>query len=431
MSPESGDLANLLLRWGRRAAALSHEADQRGAELESGLLAAETEIQAVVRLLAEAVAQLDPRYEEVRRLEEVAQVAAAAATRTDLLGLNVQVEAARLGEEDRGLEGVGHEIRSLASGTAQRSEEVEQLARSLRRELRAVRGAWTTAEDRLGHVRVLLERAVRATQEAGEALSEARGASAQLSAGMTANLNRQRPWADADSEAATRLAAAAEVRTDSIQRVAQAAASRLAHTRETLEVDAGRAEDVAELVHAFAGHLDALEDLVHSTDEIGRRAKQLAINADLAATNSDDPAFSLFAEEARRLSEQAEGAADSAQGRLGQARATQEPALEACGELAASVRNVVHEVASLLERFAEEERAREGEGKPPSTAVMRRIWRDDRAAARQLDEARAQWRSQEAARALETRLGGAGPAAPEDPEGAAGDGEDAAGGGEG
>ena len=118
---------------------------------------------------------------------------------------------------------------------------------------------------------------------------------------------------------------------------------------------------------------------------MARRAKQLAVNADLAAAQGDDPALGLFAEEARRLSERAEGAADEA-AELG------ERVLADLAELrsdmvrhALAVREVGEILAGVLERFADPGADAAADGLPAA-------WRADRVAARRLAEARAQWR---------------------------------------
>ena len=104
MSVDEGETHGGLLRWSRSVEARTAEALARGARIEEAL-------ERVERALAHALAWIDqagdafaPTTERVERIAEVAHDSGEAAKRTDLLALNFQVEAARLGEDDRGFE---------------------------------------------------------------------------------------------------------------------------------------------------------------------------------------------------------------------------------------------------------------------------------------------------------------------------------------
>lgn len=294
-----------LVRWGLRADALGAEAARRGAEVEERLAQGIRAVERAVEAQAAAPEALEGAEEQARRIDEIARDTGKAAVRSDLLALNVQVEAARLGEEP-GLERVGHDLRRLADQTTRGAHELEGLAAGLLNEVLAARRAWAQGAAQLEAARAQLEWAMRAAEEAGLSLSESRGAAAEFSAGTVVHGERaERGWDTVDIESVSRLAAAAEVRDATITRLARAVAARLRRTGEELEREAEQAQAVGRRLAELERHLRHLRELSAVADEVARRSKQLAVNADLAAARAEDPAFALFAEEARRLSEHA------------------------------------------------------------------------------------------------------------------------------
>lgn len=376
-----------LVRWGLRADALGAEAARRGAEVEERLAQGIRAVERAVEAQATAPEALEGAEEQARRIEEIARETGRAAVRSDLLALNVQVEAARLGEQEPGLEKVGHDLRRLADQTTRGAHELEGLAAGLLNEVLAARRAWGQGAAQLEAARAQLEWAMRAAEEAGLSLSESRGAAAEFSAGATAHGERaERGWDELDIESVSRLAAAAEVRDATITRLARAVAARLRRTGEELEREAEQAGGVGARLGELERHVRQLRELASAADEVARRSKQLAVNADLAAARAEDPAFALFAEEARRLSEQSENAATLAQSQLGHAREELEGAREMAERHGEAVRRISQEMTELLARFSE---AESGDDPTEGLAIA---WRDDRVAARQLAEARANWR---------------------------------------
>ena len=374
-----------LARWGSRAEALSAEATKRTSEAETRLRRASAAVARALEALRETDGRLEPTDDGVHRIEEIAGGSVEAAVRTDLLALNFQVEAARLGDDDRGLEQVAHEIRTLADRGARGAQEVYELAGRVQRELQDVRSRWARGRGHLGVATEDLERAVRVAVEAGDMLAEARGAAAQFHAATQAHEEGERAARTDRRSLALRMASAVQVREQTFERLVGALSGRVQQVSVELKVEAETAEALAGLVEAFEERLSPLFELVGDADEVARRTKQLAINADLAAARSEDPAVGLFAEEARRLSEHAEVAASTAQARLVESRKVHLPRLEASRGLADALRSLGQRLEELLDPVGEvalgDEDARD----------VAQTWREDRAAARQLAQARAEW----------------------------------------
>ena len=379
-------LVGELLRWGLKADTLNAEATRGAGELEERLRQARQAVVRAIGLVQQSRQPLDPCPEQTQRIIELAQDAAQSATLADLLALNFQVEAARL-DDDRGLDTVAHEIRSLADRGTRGAAEIDELALALEHMVQRARQAWASGQGALERAEEEIERAIRGAESMGRSLAQARSAMAQLSSGAQ---TAQGPVGDPDQEAAARLAAAAEVRGDTIERLARAVASGLRKTVESLEGEAGRALQTAAQIDSFGARFAPVIDLVRASDEISRRAKQLAINADLAATRSDDPAFGLFAEEARRLGEQAEETTALAQSHLVATQDAHAPTAHTCREQAASLQALMRDLQDLLARFDEgpvgEPRRRHPSGR------LGEVFRVDRAAAQELEQARASWR---------------------------------------
>lgn len=368
----------------RRAAALAEEAAHQAAALEERLRQGAAAVTRALETAGQAPPSLDAGEDRARRLEEIARAAGRAAARTDLLGLNVEVAAARLGEEEHGLEQVARELRALADETARGATEADELLAAARADVAAGRVAWRTGLADLQLAQERIEGAASAAEEAGVSLAEARQAASEL-ASTSATLRDPAPGRDRALDAAAVLAAAAEARDQAITGLGRAAAARLAGAGGRLLGEAGSADGLASRLEVVARPLGRATVVAQVVDDVARRAKQLAVNADLAAAQGDDPALGLFAEEARRLSERAEGAADEAAD-LG------ERVLADLAELrsdmvrhALAVREVGEILAGVLERFADPGTDAAADGLPAA-------WRADRVAARRLAEARAQWR---------------------------------------
>ena len=359
----------------QRADQLAGEAARQAAALEAALLAAERALSEAGLALRATSAPFEPNAEQARRIEEVARDSGEAMTRADLLALNFQVEAARLGEEDRHLHRAAHELRSLADRGARGAQEVSGLASAMQRDLRRLSEAWLAGLDGLGGAALELERARQAAQAAAQALAGAR----QVVAGLAA------PGAGpgVDPGPASGLAAAAQVRAGTLARLGGAVGEGLRRAAQALLREAEAAEAVRPRLEAREVRLGQLEDLARAADEIGRRARQLAINADLAASRSEDPGFGLFAEEARRLSEQAEATAEVAQRRFEEFAEEREPLRALERGRADALRALARELEELAARF--------GEG-PAGDADLAQAWREDQRAADELQRALEAWR---------------------------------------
>ncbi|MGE0709472.1 MAG: methyl-accepting chemotaxis protein [Planctomycetota bacterium] len=373
---------------------LGEEALGLSTQLESALERARAAVERALARLGSLDRELDPTDEQARRVAEVAKDAGEAATRTDLLALNFQVEAARLGEEDRGLERVAYEIRSLADRGVRGASEVAELASQLLRSAGAVRDATSASRASLDAAREGLSEALRRGERVAEVLSRAQAAAEELAAlspAQTAGAlaaGALTAGALAAGDAATRLASAAEAREGTIRALAEVSGARLWQTLVDLRGEGQRAEASAELLRQFDERLRELFALVTDADEIARRAKQLALNADLAANRSEDPAFSLFAEEARRLSEQAETTAAATESRLTETQALIAPELSDRQDRLRALLRLAGELERVLRGFGTS-----GE-RVADQAELEQVWRADRASARALAEARASYRAQ-------------------------------------
>lgn len=369
---------------GHEVSAFAREASRISAQLEGALERARQEVERALLRLDGLARSLDPTDEQARRIGDVAKTSGESATRTDLLALNFQVEAARLGEEDRGLERVAYEIRTLADRGARGSVEIDELATQLLRSSADIREAYEASKTNLKAALDGLSDALRRGAKVGEAISRATTAADELAAGPALN------GSEGLEAAVSELASAAEVREDTIRRVAEVSAARLWRMLVDLRLEGGRAEASAELLGQFDERLRELFGIVADADEIARRAKQLALNADLAANNSEDPAFSLFAEEARRLSEQAELTASATQAQLTETRALIAPELVDRADRARTLNRLTSELERVLRGFGATGQ------KVADQAQLEQVWREDQASARNLAQARASYRALEA-----------------------------------
>ncbi|MEZ6186302.1 MAG: methyl-accepting chemotaxis protein [Planctomycetota bacterium] len=386
--PAPPDLAAELYRWGLRADALSGVARERGARAEDALRGALLLLRRAIEQAQATTPPIDPGDEATERMEEASREAGEAASRADLLALNVLVEAARMGEDDHGLEQIAQEIRALTGRSSRGSQEVEDLASRLRRGLHEARQLWGETLRKLDGVAGGIDEALRLTAEAGHALSEASEASAQFAAGTRVNTT-QRAWSSTEQEAATRLAAAAEVRGESLNVLAEAVRKRLEAVVGSLDAHLSAAQDAEARIAAFEGHLQEHARLLQATTEIARRAKQLAINADLAALRVRDPAFELFSDEARRLGERAEATAAATTDLLEGASRVHEPSRDAVRRIAEGLAVLSQQLQGVL--------AGTGTGDVDPGGLTHAL-RADRSAARQLARAQAEWRSESEAR---------------------------------
>lgn len=368
-----------------RVEALADEAARHAAALEDGLRLCADSVSRALEAARAAPRALAESEERARRIEELARTVGKGALRADLLGLNVEVAAARLSEDEQGLEKVAHEVRLLADQAGRAAAETEELARALEQETGAGRAEWRRGAGELDEAREAMVRAVAGAAEAGVALAEAREAAAELAAAATVAHQRRGAWDQDDVDAAARLAASAEVRGSATERLGRVVAARLARTSSDLLAEAAAAEAIGGGLEGLQARLAGAAALAAGVDEVAGRAKQLAVNADVAASRAEDPALALFAEEARRLSEQAEGLAGHAstlQDRGEDALAAATGALQAH---AARVRRLADDMATVLARFVGAPDAAEALG-------LAAAWRADRVAARRLAEARALWR---------------------------------------
>lgn len=373
-----------LVRWGLEVDGLNAEATRLGARTDRALQNASDKVERALRQLDAVRALLAPSEEQVHRIEEVARTSGEAAVRTDLLALNFQVEAARLGEDDRGLERVAHEIRTLSDRGARGASEIGELTETLIRQVDDARTAIARGAVSLGDAGEDVARGLRAINSALWALARARTAASEFAAGAAATRESR---SSADTEAIRRLTAAVEVRERTWAQLAQASSMHLQRITHGLADEGRRALETGERLGAHLARVDHLAGLVEDADEIARRAKQLALSADLAAARSEDPAFALFAEEARRLSEHAEAAASGTQTQLAEARRALAPEVDqarARGEALQSIGSALRELLERLGEVPQDELLPLGED-------MERAWREDRAAAERLAEALSQW----------------------------------------
>ncbi|GAB4520319.1 MAG: hypothetical protein Tsb0013_23960 [Phycisphaerales bacterium] len=88
-----------------------------------------------------------------RRVEEVSNAIAAIARQTNLLALNASIEAARVGEAGRGFAVVAQEVKSLASQSAVRNEDIQgtliEMGEAVEQTVGTIERVWGVIESQL------------------------------------------------------------------------------------------------------------------------------------------------------------------------------------------------------------------------------------------------------------------------------------------
>ncbi len=113
-----------------QSGAQAGEEAQKGQEL-LGLLTGITAISRVTQEVAESIAALEGRSEEIGKIVDVITEIT---EQTNLLALNAAIEAARAGEAGRGFAVVANEVRDLAEDSAQAAQQIAELVGEIQRD---------------------------------------------------------------------------------------------------------------------------------------------------------------------------------------------------------------------------------------------------------------------------------------------------------
>jgi methyl-accepting chemotaxis protein len=112
-------------------AAAGEELSVSAREIARQITASTVEVASTVRAGAQAHQIIGQLSASMRQIGSVAKVIGDIAGRTNLLALNATIEAARAGEAGRGFAVVAGEVKSLATLTAQSTEEIARTVRSI------------------------------------------------------------------------------------------------------------------------------------------------------------------------------------------------------------------------------------------------------------------------------------------------------------
>ncbi len=212
------------------AAEAAHHSDQ---EVDRGQRVVEETVNAINRLAdevmrgTEVIGRLE---EESENIGAVLDVIKGIAEQTNLLALNAAIEAARAGEQGRGFAVVADEVRTLASRTAQSTQEIQQMIERLQQ---GAREAVAVMEQGRSTAQTTVEHA----GEAGRSLTDIRNAVSTIS-DMSTQIASAAEEQSAVSEEINRnivaINQAVEATADTAQQASNTG-SRLAHEADQLQ----------------------------------------------------------------------------------------------------------------------------------------------------------------------------------------------------
>ncbi len=152
-------------------AAAGEELSASAREISSQITASTIEIASTARAGEQAHQIIDALSASMGQISSVARLIGDIAGRTNLLALNATIEAARAGEAGRGFAVVASEVKSLATQTAQSTEDI---ARNVRHIQSATQDAVRVVGEMVTRV-ASIERITRAVAEAAEQQTAATG----------------------------------------------------------------------------------------------------------------------------------------------------------------------------------------------------------------------------------------------------------------
>jgi len=161
-------------------------------EISQSAATASTVVQTAVDVTDNTIKKINNLGQSSEEIGRVIKVITGIAHQTNLLALNATIEAARAGDAGRGFAVVAKEVKELAKGTENATDEVSQRIEAIRRDTRegvaAIAEIATVTKEinQISHaIATAVEQQTATTNEMGRNLAEAAEIAATIAAGMS------------------------------------------------------------------------------------------------------------------------------------------------------------------------------------------------------------------------------------------------------